>query len=193
VGGPSNCSIRRAALPPPPPRARSLRVLHQAPPHLAFTPCPANPPPPTPTPTPTPTPMHPLGLAFSAPGRQRLAPLPHTLGPPPAAGAAPALCPNTPGYGLCGASTLLPPPPPGCTFPSLRVSLWQACDGEMVSWSPGNAPAKFATHFATEEDRLIARAAEGGSWALWMGVLNKAWLQLLKSLISVAPSHGAQP
>jgi hypothetical protein len=51
----------------------------------------------------------------------------------------------------------------------------------MASWSPGNAPAKFASHFATEEDRLIAKVAEGGSWALWMGVFNKAWLQLLKS------------
>ena len=51
----------------------------------------------------------------------------------------------------------------------------------MASWSPGNAPAKFATHFATEEDRIIAKVAEGGSWALWMGVFNKAGLQLLKS------------
>jgi hypothetical protein len=29
----------------------------------------------------------------------------------------------------------------------------------MASWSPGNAPAKFAAHFATEEDRLIAKVA----------------------------------
>jgi hypothetical protein len=43
------------------------------------------------------------------------------------------------------------------------------------------APAEFAAHFATEEGRLIAKVAEGGSWALWMGVFNKAWLQLLKS------------
>jgi hypothetical protein len=28
---------------------------------------------------------------------------------------------------------------------------------------------------------VIAKAAEGGSWALWTGVSNKAWLQLLKS------------
>jgi hypothetical protein len=39
----------------------------------------------------------------------------------------------------------------------------------------------FAAHFATEEGRLIAKVAEGGSWALWMEVSNKAWLQLLKS------------
>jgi hypothetical protein len=67
--------------------------------------------------------------------------------------------------------------------PAKFQNLWQTCDGEMASWSPGNAPAKFATHthFATEEDRLIAEVAEGGSWALLMGVFNKAWLQLLKS------------
>jgi hypothetical protein len=44
--------------------------------------------------------------------------------------------------------------------PAKFQTLWQACDGEMASWSPGNAPAKFATHFATEEDRLIAKVAE---------------------------------
>jgi hypothetical protein len=65
--------------------------------------------------------------------------------------------------------------------PTKFQSLWQTCGGEMASWSPGNAPAKFASHFATEEDRLIAKVAEGGSWALWIGVFNKAWLQLLKS------------
>jgi hypothetical protein len=51
--------------------------------------------------------------------------------------------------------------------PAKFQNLWQTCDGEMASWSPGSAPAKFATHFATEEDRLIAKAAEGSSWALW--------------------------
>jgi hypothetical protein len=67
--------------------------------------------------------------------------------------------------------------------PAKFQSLWQTCGGEMASWSPGNAPAKFAAHFATEEDRLFAKAAEGGSWALWHGweCSNKAWLQLLKS------------
>ena len=46
--------------------------------------------------------------------------------------------------------------------PAKFQNLWQTCDGEMASWSPGNAPAKFATHthFATEEDRLIAKVAE---------------------------------
>jgi hypothetical protein len=29
--------------------------------------------------------------------------------------------------------------------------------------------------------RRDAKVAEGGSWALWMGVFNKAWLQLLRS------------
>jgi hypothetical protein len=65
--------------------------------------------------------------------------------------------------------------------PTKFQNLWQTCGGEMASWSPGNAPAKFASHFATEEDGLIAKVAEGGSWALWMGVSNKAWLQLIKS------------
>jgi hypothetical protein len=51
----------------------------------------------------------------------------------------------------------------------------------MAPWSPGNAPAKLTANFATEEYRLIAKVAEGGSWALWRGVFNKAWLQLLKS------------
>jgi hypothetical protein len=43
-------------------------------------------------------------------------------------------------------------------------NLWQTCDGEMASWSPGNVPAEFAAHFATEEDRPIAKVAEGGSF-----------------------------
>jgi hypothetical protein len=38
--------------------------------------------------------------------------------------------------------------------PTKFENLWQTCGGEMASWSPGNAPAKFATHFATEEDTL---------------------------------------
>jgi hypothetical protein len=37
--------------------------------------------------------------------------------------------------------------------PAKFQSLWQTCDGKMASWSPGNAPAKFAAHFATEGDR----------------------------------------
>jgi hypothetical protein len=48
--------------------------------------------------------------------------------------------------------------------PTKFQNLWQTCDGEMASWGPGNAPAKFAAHFATEEHRLIAKAAEGGSF-----------------------------
>jgi hypothetical protein len=67
--------------------------------------------------------------------------------------------------------------------PTKFQKLWQTCGGEMASWwSPGSAPAKFASpcHRGTE-NRLIAKATESGSWALWMGVSNKAWLQLLKS------------
>jgi hypothetical protein len=61
----------------------------------------------------------------------------------------------------------------------------------MASWSPDNAPANFATHFATEEDRLIAKVAEGGSRALWMGVLLNTQSLLTTAKVAYGMNYSA--
>jgi hypothetical protein len=72
--------------------------------------------------------------------------------------------------------------------PALRVDvanavrrLWKVDgDGRIPAWAPGTT-GPLGTCLSEDDElrQLIEGVAEAGSWAVWMGVFSKSWMELL--------------